>query len=240
MSTLTLRARRMANIARTLGVITYADGDEPRDLTSAETEQYLADADTWWAATTLPELAALTADWLEGHVLYLPAYGAASPDPETRGLIPTLAAANRAGFMTGCSQPGHEPTVGYDGWTWQQAAAVTGFCDQDTALSLYRTFMAAGLTVMIWQPGSRVRGRDHDIEATIRENPESGEGWVNTVFGPPRSRRELRQTYRGDLNPTAVKTLQNSWQVIIAETEYGRNDRVWPLLVEWAENRPAT
>lgn len=244
MNAFTRRASRAVNTARTLGIVTYADGDTARALTPAEAEQYVADADTWRRAVSLRSMSQLTADWLEGKSLYLPAYLAASPDPETRDLIPTLVAANRAGFMTTCSQPGHEPTEGYDGWMWSQLAAVTGFCALDTVASLQDAVQGIdGLYFYAWAPGTqfarRPRGEQRielfEIPATVRENPTTGETWLNTVFGPPRSRRELRQTYRGDLNRDAIKTLQNAWQVTIAETEYGRNDRLWPMLADWAK-----
>lgn len=251
MSALTLRARRVTNIAHGLygAVTTYTDSDAGRDLTADETRRYLADSDAWWNADTLPELANLTADWIEGKNLYLPAYDAASPDPETRPLIQTLADINRARLMTDCSQPGKTPRTGYDGWTWQQLAAVSGFCDLATVVSLQDAATATdGLYFYAWVPGATFQRRPRserrpelfEIPATIRENPATGEGWINTVFGPPHSRRELRQIYRGDLNPAAIKTLQNSWQVTIADTEYGRNDRLWPLLADWAKQREAT
>lgn len=246
MNAFTWHMRRTTNAARTLGVVTYADSDTARPLTPAEAQRYVADASTWWHAVSLRSLSQLTADWLEGANLFLPAYLAASPDPETRDLIPTLVDANRAGFMTACSQPGHEPTEGYDGWMWSQLAAVTGFCGLDTVASLQDAIQDIdGLHFYAWAPGTQFARRPHaeqrielfEIPATIRENPATGETWLNTVFGPPRSRRELRQTYRGDLNRDAIKTLQNTWQVTIAETEYGRNDRLWPLLEHWAKVR---
>jgi len=74
----------------------------------------------WHSARTLAGLGELTAQWLEGKIGYVPGYGGAPPDEETEPLIPVLAAANRAGFVTIVSQPGEEPTAGYDGETWMQ------------------------------------------------------------------------------------------------------------------------
>lgn len=70
----------------------------------------------WEQATTLHDLARLTADWLEGSPGEHP-NGYDRPDDETESLIPTLARVNRAGFLTVNSQPGHEPKVGHDGRT---------------------------------------------------------------------------------------------------------------------------
>lgn len=212
-----------------------------RPPTPAERAQYRADAANWFQATDLRDLGQLTADWLEGKNLYLPAYGATCPDPETRPLIPTLAAANRAGYVTDCSQPGHEPTLGYNGRLWRQLAAVSGFCDERTAASLAAFFTGhAGedaLCVYIWAPGRKRRDQrtEYEIPATVHADPhDPGDQWLSTVFGPPLTRREVRSIYRGDLSRAAVKTLQSAWQVTLADTEYGRNDRLWPLLGKWA------
>lgn len=216
------------------GVIVREEtGDRP--LTPAERARYRDDAEAWWQAATLRELGLLTADWLEGRNLYLPAYGATCPDPETRELIPTLAAANRAGYVTYCSQPGHDPHTGFDGWQWQQLAAVCGFCDEHTAASLYAAVTRdTGIVAYTWPPGEKRRSDLFDVPATIRQHPATGDVWVNTVFGPPLSRRDLRGIYRGDLPRPAIKTLQRSWQVTLFDPEYGRNDRLWPLLDQWA------
>ncbi|HZP54613.1 DUF6919 domain-containing protein [Actinocrinis sp.] len=220
--------------------------DRDRPLTPAERAQYRADAATWYQAASLRSLGLLTADWLEGRNLYLPAYGATCPDPETRDLIPTLAAANRAGYVTDCSQPGHAPTLGYNGRLWRQLAAVSGYCDERTAASLHEAFapraVEHGLYVYIWAPGRkprRTRGQ-YEIPATIHADPhDPGDQWLSTVFGPPLSCREVRSIYRGALSRPAVKALAGAWQVTLADTEYGRNDRLWPLLAEWAAGEAA-
>lgn len=121
-------AQTMAPIVRT------EDGERP--LTADEQRQYERDADTWWTANSLPALGQLTADWLEGRSLFLPAYCATGPDPETTDLIPTLAALNRAGLVTDSSQPGHGPVEGYDGRMWLQRAYVSGYTDAGTIHSL--------------------------------------------------------------------------------------------------------
>ncbi|MFE2693644.1 DUF6919 domain-containing protein [Streptomyces mirabilis] len=90
------------------------------------------DSKAWCSARTTSDLGQLTARWLEGDLAsqpgYMPNHG---PDPETEPLIPVLAAANRAGFVTNASQPGDDDHT--HGTHWQQRAAVTGFIT-DTAL----------------------------------------------------------------------------------------------------------
>lgn len=225
-------------------VVREETGDRP--LTCDERARYRADAQPWFRATSLRSLGQLTADWLEGRNLYLPAYGATCPDPETRPLIPALAAANRAGLVTDCSQPGQEPELGYNGRLWRQLAAVSGFCDERTAASLADAFAPHatedGLYVYIWAPGRKRRDRrpEYEIPATLHADPHNpGDQWLSTVFGPPLTRREIRSIYRGNLPRAAVKTLQGAWQVTLADTEYGRNDLLWPLIEKWAAGEPA-
>lgn len=226
-------------------IVRTEHGDRPLNL--AERAQYRADAARWFQATSLRSLGMLTADWLEGKNLYLPAYGATGPDPETTPLIPTLAAANRAGYVTDGSQPGHEPTLGYNGRLWRQLAAVSGFCDEHTAVSLADTFEPHGgphgLYVYVWAPGTKLPRARRDgelfhIPATIHADPRNpADQWLSTVFGPPLTRREVRSIYRGDLPKPAIKTLCGAWQVTLADAQYGRNDRLWPLLEQWATAR---
>lgn len=227
----------LPDLAPTMSVM-VRENDHDRALTPAEQRQWRTDRDTWFQATSLRSLGQLTADWLEGNNLYLPAYGATCPDPETRPLIPTLAAANRAGYVTDCSQPGHDWTTGFDGRQWRQLAAVSGYCDQRTAMSLYAAAApGTGVVAHMWAPGSKRRDDRFDVAATIRENWDTGEGWVNTVFGPPLSRRDVLGIYRGELCRAAVKTLTRAWQITLYDPEYGRNDRLWPLLEQWAAGR---
>lgn len=226
-------------------IVRTEHGDRP--LNPLERARYRADAAAWFQASSLRSLGMLTADWLEGKNLYLPAYGATGPDPETVPLIPTLAAANRAGLVTDGSQPGQEPVLGYNGRLWRQLAAVSGFCDERTAVSLAAAFephsSEGGLYVYLWAPGtklprSRRDGELFQIPATIHADPRNpADQWLNTVFGPPLSRRDVRSIYRGDLPKPAIKTLCGAWQITLAETEYGRNDRLWSLLDQWAKNQ---
>ncbi|ASR39866.1 hypothetical protein BAY61_31770 (plasmid) [Prauserella marina] len=65
-----------------------------------------ADAERWYAARSLTDLGQLTAAWLEGELESQPGYVPGNgPDEETNELVPILAAVNRAGYLTMCSQP---------------------------------------------------------------------------------------------------------------------------------------
>lgn len=62
----------------------------------------------WRAARSIADLGHLTALWLEGEVASHPSCATPNfgPDEETAHLVPVLAAANRAGYLTDNSQPG--------------------------------------------------------------------------------------------------------------------------------------
>ena len=231
------------SLAQTMApVVLTEDGERP--LTADEQRQYERDADTWWTANSLPVLGQLTADWLEGRSLFLPAYCATGPDPETTDLIPTLAALNRAGLVTDSSQPGHGPVEGYDGRMWLQRAYVSGYTDAGTIHSLAAT-LAHHDDLILWcrpvKHGARKPAPDRDyFPATIRENDdtaETGEYDVNTVAGLTPTRRDVKDLYRGELNPAAIKTLQRAWHVTVADTEYRTDGRLWAFLAEWAKRR---
>jgi hypothetical protein len=131
----------------------------------------------WQSANTVADLGGLMARWLEGDLKswpgYQPGYG---PDDETRRLIPTLAALNRAGFLTDSSQPG-EMGPGFDGAWWSQRAAVSGFV-ADRALLRELLFAAADnalLTVVTggqeeyWPEAIPVTTRNSEVATALEE-----------------------------------------------------------------------
>lgn len=104
----------------------------------------------WSKAETLDDVAALTALWLEGALLAQPGYARGrGPDPETAPLTGTLARANRAGFLTTCSQPGFAERFDADGRRWAQRPAVDGFIHPGALLDAIRTAATgSGLTLI--------------------------------------------------------------------------------------------
>lgn len=88
------------------------------------------DREKWAQARTLQDVADLTALWLEGALGSQPGYARNhGPEDETESLIPTLARANRAGFLTTCSQPGGRSRQRnpHGVLLWHQRPAVEGF-----------------------------------------------------------------------------------------------------------------
>lgn len=176
----------------------------------------------WKNASTIADLGHAMADWLEGRIRIWPGYGDPRPDDETRHLILTLAAANRAGCVTTNSQPGLASCRGYDGRMWRQRAAVDGWIADTRLLDRIRTEASrAGLTVISNRPG-------------VRSHPgmpvtEAG-GEVTTGFGwTPGHRRLIASEWRG-LGRDALRELRDATHLTLIDTEWGRDNRLWPAL----------
>lgn len=182
-----------------------------------------ADRLRWAAARTLRDVGELTALWLEGELASQPGYMAnRGPDPETRELVPVLAALNRAGWVTDVSQPGEEPQIGYDGATWAQRAGVSGFAEPGLADWIEAAARAFGLLVLRHN-GVSWRDRRAFVPVTIRD------GWPVTGFGGRWSRRALNFRY-AECGDAAVAQLRAAVQLTVVDPRWGPNDVLWPLL----------
>ncbi|MEU1497303.1 hypothetical protein [Streptomyces sp. NPDC005732] len=166
------------------------------------------------------------ASWLEGDVSVWPGYEPGfGPDEETTELIPTLVAANRAGFVTEASQPGCDE-VDAGGVRWLQSAAVSGLVgDVQLLAQIRRACEQAGLIVMMHHPTLGLWS--HQTPVTWRGDEP------HTWFGGQLTASDLRHIWRG-LRPEALDAVVNAWQVTAIDPEYGRNDRLWPALDEAA------
>lgn len=191
--------------------------------------------DVWLRAETLAELGECTAGWLEGRVCSQPGYTAgAGPDPETRDLIPTLAAACRAGFVTRGSQPGIPRSTAWDGNTpYVQCAAVEGYADHATATALRAATAGAGLIVIVHEDFGIRRSYDDAVDVTY--NPDTGEGF--TCFGYRPASRDIRFGLAG-CSTAAVAAVLNGVQITLIDPVPGRNDLLWPTLDTFAARRP--
>ncbi|WP_157881130.1 DUF6919 domain-containing protein [Streptomyces griseoruber] len=92
-----------------------------------------SDRRRWRSAHTVADLGELMALWLEGELRSWPGYmPGCGPDEETTHLIPSLAALNRAGFLTIASQPGETGTAttgcGTGSAPPSKASSATGRC----------------------------------------------------------------------------------------------------------------
>lgn len=185
-----------------------------------------ADRRRWKAATSLADLGTLMALWLEGEVSswpgYQPGYG---PEAETQALLPTLAAANRTGYITIGSQPGHDPVTGFDGATWVQRASVEGFIrDHDLLRRLSDAAYAAGLEMEI---ADLLDTGEKGFTVTTRD------GQPYTSFGGYLSPGVLRQIWPG-IGSGAMDDVLLAARVTLIVPEYGAaaGARLWHVLDE--------
>jgi hypothetical protein len=183
----------------------------------------------WEAAASLRDLGDLTARWLEGTLPSQPGYmPGCGPEPETLPLIGVLAAANRAGYLTGASQPGRGPERGYDGALWTQRAAVDGWIAADRAEGLADAATDGGLLVITHTVRRRGGRRERDWVDVTRHA-----GRVFTGFARQRTRADLRFQYEG-CGASAIAAVCASVQLTLAAPGYGPDERVWRVLAAWA------
>lgn len=187
----------------------------------------------WSWCRSLAELGEMTARWLEGSAPWQPGYSDCGPAPETEPLVPVLAAANRAGFLTAGSQPG-DITTDARGLRWVQAAAVTGFASPRDADLLVSIASGYRLACVVRQAPRWLTGYRTAAEVTWCE------GRAVTRFGAALSRRYLADGHAGygQCDRTAVRAVQNALQVTIADPKPGCADSVlWRALSEFASHK---
>lgn len=165
----------------------------------------------WTTATGLADLGELTARWLTGEYEQTPLHGG-PPDPETALLIPVLAAANRAGYVTDFSQPGEDWGDGD-----RQRAAVGDYCD-DAIRDRLAGAVAGSDLVLLHERG------DSGIQVPVTLDGGAACTWVG---GVPASEDIW---YNVTLTAGALAALRDSWYVTIVDPVWGRNDLLWPLL----------
>ena len=186
----------------------------------------------WAAASTMVDIGELTAQWLEGTIGYHPGYPGVGPDPETTTLIPTLAAVNRAGFVTDGSQPGMAPRRGYGEWTWAQRPAVEGWIPAPLAAVLTEQAEAAGFLAIRYPPNPDARTR---VEDGITVTTINGQ-WC-TVFGRQIPPSDVRDVLFSGVGAAAVGEVLGADRLTIVDPDYTADTRLWRLLDEWATHR---
>lgn len=175
-------------------------------------------ASYWQTPRTLAELGTQMAGWLSGGITERPGYaGPCDVDEDLApGLTDTLVAACHAGYVTDQSQPAWA-----DG-AMSAPAAVVGFCDDQVMQELVQLARHKDLSVIACRAPATRRYVRRDM----------------FIFAP-RTVGDLRDSWTGYglCHPDAVTALVNAWQVEISDPESGRNDRLWPALKAWAEQR---
>lgn len=186
---------------------------------------------TWLEASTLSDYGAATADWLEGKIGYSPTPTFYSlPNNETLAILPFINALNRTGhFASTHSQPassaGNDP---YNAICEEQRAEVSGFASAKMTRALARAAARNSIEIVISQPGSKSRLSSVVIS---RENGEEHTLGANVL-----SPEEIAINYqyadqdRTGLNACMITALQSCYQLMLCDDEYGRNDRLWPMI----------
>ena len=192
----------------------------------------------WHTARTLSDLGELTALWLERTIVCHPGYGDwesddPGPDQETAEIVGPLAKANRAGYVTDCSQPGCIKVRGWDGSWWDQRAAVTGYATirvRDRLLTQVRGHELIVIdTPMAILPGQRYR----NVTPVTWRNKEE-----HTWFGHRFGILDLLRVY-GSRSWRLNMRLAAARQITIIDPEPGRNDLLWPLLAQLSDTPEA-
>jgi hypothetical protein len=182
-----------------------------------------SDRRRWRSAHTVADLGALMALWLEGELRSWPGYmPGCGPEEETTHLIPSLAALNRAGFLTIASQPG-EVGSGHDGLWWEQRAAVEGFVSDR---GLYHRLLDAAQAASLCVAVDDVHTGVYDPAITVT----TVDGRPFTEFGARLSYRDMR-TIWPVIREEAFYSLGTAVRVAIAAPETGAaGERLWPVL----------
>jgi hypothetical protein len=181
----------------------------------------------WRSARSLADLGELTAQFLEGRIGQSPSH-CAPPDPETTGLIPVLAAANRAGFVTHQSQPGeHRDEHGS-----AQRANVSGFASPEAFARLMAA--ASGADLIITAARALDASEERQFGPFFAITLDEGEDY--TWDGIACSRSALDDSYGLECHPLAVDELFAAWQVTLIDPVWGRNDGLWSVLQAFTDS----
>lgn len=172
----------------------------------------------WHAVTTWEQYGDTMARWILGEFPYCPRYGADTVDEETREDVQPLAAINRGGFVTDCSQPGVLEEL------WKQRAFVTGVCSEEVANRVRRSLVDSPLVVLWFNPD---RTGDSQIVVSVDH-----EGRENTWLGVGGyAARDLAEDAH-DFGPGIALLHVGAWELHVFDPEWGRNDRLLPALQE--------
>lgn len=184
---------------------------------------HAADRPRWAAAEDLPDVAELTAQWLEGTIRSQPGYyGQVDVDEQDApGLTAALITCNRAGFPTRDSQAGCAgQTTSYGHWV--QLAAVTGFADCDVADRVHAAVKADGRFRMI---------PDFDLDDDLNDGVVITwcDGRPYTRYARLCDEGTIRNEFYDGVSDAAVRDILWSLEVTVYDPVPGRND-LWAFL----------
>jgi hypothetical protein len=165
----------------------------------------------WEEPLDLAQVGELTALWLEG--LGWAPWNSGTPDDETGPLVPDLAAMNRCGYLTMCSQPGAGAPPD------AQRAMIEGLCDQDCADRLASLSLDTELIVITHYPG---------VDATYEIPITQEDGRTFSIAAGARTRYALWDGIHRDTE----QQLLAAHNVTVLDPSWGRDDLLWAAVVE--------
>ncbi|MFT5051352.1 MAG: hypothetical protein ACI8QZ_002763 [Chlamydiales bacterium] len=176
----------------------------------------------WRSATGFQQLGALAADFIEGQLEYFPGWLAADIDEETDELVPTLAACNRAGFLTVASQPGRAPYKGFGDHVFAQRAFVAGFATSRAADAIGVLALDTELII------SSYPSTDHGgCRVPVSRRGDETTAWAGQAAGPD----EL-EIFAEVLAPQAMESLLAARYLSIIDPHWGQRDLLWESIAE--------
>jgi hypothetical protein len=185
-------------------------------------EQAQAAAQLWQKALSFAELCELSAQFIEGKIKFCPTYCAENVDEETAPLADYLAALNRAGLLTDCSQPGMDQ--GHS----KQRAFVTGLASEEVAARIERLSLTTDLYICVSRPGESNGCRMPVTIDVFRPYSWAGEAAIDEENGSFAELHSYERICSGD----ALRELNQACYVTIIDLSWGRTDYLWNELAK--------
>ena len=197
----------------------HEDSNDNSSVLSPEAQAGLA---LWQQASSFQELCELMACFVEGTCKYSPGYTAEDLDEESEPLVEYLAALNRAGFLTECSQPGLD--VGHS----KQRAFVTGFAFEAVAVQIEKLSLTTDLYVCVSRPGYINGCRMPVTLDMFKAFTWAGDNPIDEETG---SFLELVH-FEADCGPLAFHELLQACYISVIDLCWGREDYLWQELAK--------
>ena len=184
------------------------------------------DERAWGAARTLADVGALIARWLEGDSPWIPTYCSSSPAAETAPhIVAALARVNRAGWVTGSSQPGRS-----DGDLRQRAYA-DGLADP--WIARYAEHLSVGTDLVVI---SISRGEAPGTTTDLLSIPVTASGGRAGTFLGRWDPADLDPLLDAPLSTDAVVAVQGADVLQVFDPVWGRDDVLWAWLRRLADD----
>jgi len=142
----------------------------------------------------------------------------------------TLAAVNRAGFVTRAAQ--HADADVIEGVFVKQRAFVEGFVPEAMVPLVHAIHLPSRLTVIAHRTPRHVSPDPFgDAHAVTKEGGVTLR-WAADFMAVP----EIEEVYGPSCSRGVVAELCSMWQVAVIAKDWGDNDFIWPALAEFAES----